>query len=58
MIRYLLWHHPIAVCVVLFIIAMLAMRFIVAPALVEAGGLVGTLLFVGGCLVVGWLIDR
>jgi hypothetical protein len=41
MIRYIFVHHPLAVCVVLFIAAMIAIRHWLAPPVVNQWGVVG-----------------
>jgi hypothetical protein len=58
MLRFLFVRHPYALCVVLFMAAMLLWGRVIVPAIVEGWGLAGTVTTVGICLAIGFWIDR
>lgn len=56
--RYLLIHHPVAVCVVLFIAGMTAIKYAIAPYIVHSFGHVGFVIAILAIMAVTFLAER
>lgn len=58
MLRYLLVRHSAACFVAAFVAAMIAIRFLIAPAIVESAGLTGGVITIGAIFLLAFLLDR